>query len=119
MRPIEGGARFHARLAWTGGTTAGFVVPPEVLVELGGGPEPSIVATVNRFRFATAIGQRDGWPWLPADDRAVAGAAFGQLMEVEVELTAALLPVPARVPALASRVCRPGRPARPGYPRRR
>ena len=111
MRPLDGGARFRAPLAWTGGTTSGFVVPPEVLVELGGGPRPSIVATVAGIRFATLIGQREGGHWLPADERAVAGAAFGQVMDVEIEL----VPRPVR----ATRVCRPGRPTRPGYPRRR
>ena len=107
MRPIGGGARFNAALAWTGGATAGFVVPQDILLELGGGSHPAIVATVNGYRFATSIGLRDGWHWLPADERAVAGADFGEVMEVEVELVT------------ASRVCRPGRRARPGYPRQR
>ena len=110
MRPLDGGARFQAPLAWTGGATAGFVVPPEVLIELGGGPNPRIVATVNGYRFATSIGLRDGWHWLPADDRAVAGASFGEIMDVEVELR--------EHPVRAIRVCRPGTRVRPGYRRR-
>jgi hypothetical protein len=111
MRPLDGGARFRAPLAWTSGASAGFVVPPEILIELGGGYQPSIVATVKGFRFTASIGQRDGWHWLPADERAVAGAAFGQVLEVELEL----IPRPLR----ANRACRPGRPARPGCQRPR
>jgi Domain of unknown function (DUF1905) len=116
MIPIGGGARFRAPLAWTGGATAGFVVPPEVLAELGGGNRPAIVATVNGHRFSTSIGLRDGWHWLPADERAVSGAVFGQIMEVEVELSTTGR---SAVRATASRVCRPGRRDRPGYPRPR
>ena len=42
-----------------------------------------------------------------ADERAVAGAVFGQMMDVELELVT------------ASRACRPGRRVRPGCRRRR
>lgn len=120
MRPLDGGAHFRAELAWTGGATAGFVVPPEVIFDLGGGAQPSIVATVNGHRFVTSIAVREGWYWLPADDRAVAGAAFGQLMDVEVELKPPVRADHARArSARASRASRPGTRARPGYPRPR
>jgi hypothetical protein len=123
MRPIGGGARFRAPLAWAGGTTAGFVVPPEVLIELGGGSYPKVTATVNGYRFATTIGMREGWHWMSADERAVTGAVFGQMMEVEVELRpggVAGRVRPGRTRSVTTnRVSRPGTPARPGYPPRR
>ena len=110
MTPIGGGssASFHAALAWTGGATSGFVVPPAVVAELGCGSHASILATVNGYRFATSIGLRDGWHWMPVDAKAVAGVSFGETLEILVELA-----------VTTSRACRPGTPGRRGCPRRR
>jgi hypothetical protein len=120
MTPIGGGASFHASfrapLAWTGGATSGFVVPPAVVAELGFDSRTAILATVDGHRFPTSIGLRDGWYWMPVHERAVVGASFGRTMEIFVE------PLPTCVVYRAvttSRACRPGTPGRRGYPRRR
>jgi hypothetical protein len=109
MMPIAGGARFRAALTVAGGT-AGFVVPPEVLTDLGGGPPPRVVATVARHRFAAAIQSRLGRYWLAADP----GLGIGQDFVVEVEL--AFTAGPAWRPFTAGRAWRPfiaGRAWRP------
>jgi hypothetical protein len=110
MMPIAGGTRFRAALTVAGGT-AGFVVPPEVITDLGGGPAPKVVATVHGHRFSTAIQSWPGRYWMAADPGAVAAAGVGAVeVVVEVELD---------LPVRATRAWRPGRRARPGYPRRR
>jgi hypothetical protein len=118
--PIAGGARFRAALTVAGGA-AGFVVPPEVVTDLGGGPSPAVLATVllatalpgtvlqgtvARYRFPAAIQRRQDRYWLAADPDLGVGREF--VVEVELDL-----------PVRASRAWRLGRRGRSGCRRPR
>lgn len=83
--------RFRATLDSTGGTTAGFTVPPEVVESLGGGKRPPVRATVNGYTWRTTIAVYGGVFMLgvSAANRAAAGVAAGDVVDVEVELDTA------------------------------
>src|SRR3954453_22553853 len=71
--------RFRAELQRTGGTATGFQVPDEVVVSLGGGGRPKVVATVNGYRFRSSIAKMGDSYWLggSAERRAEGGVGGG------------------------------------------
>ena len=77
-----------AELVATGGTTTGVRIPDDVVVALGGGSRPKVVATVNGHAWRTSIARMGGEFWLgaSAEVRAAAGIAAGDAIELDVEL---------------------------------
>lgn len=75
-------------LVATGGTTTGIRIPDDVVVALGGGNRPKVVATVNGHAWRTSIARMGGEFWLgaSAEVRAAAGIAAGDAVELDVEL---------------------------------
>jgi hypothetical protein len=83
--------RFRAELQRSGRTATGFQVPDEVVVSLGGGGRPKVVATVNGYRFRSSIARMGDSYWLgvSAERRAAAGVEGGEVLDVDVELDVA------------------------------
>jgi hypothetical protein len=83
--------KFSAELQSTGGTTAGFQVPTEVVEALGGGKRPKVKVVVNGFEYRTSIAPMGGSHWLgvSSERRAEAGVSAGEVLEVDVELDTA------------------------------
>lgn len=75
----------------TGGTTAGIVVPDDVVAALGGGKRPKVVVSVNGFTYRTSVAPVDGRFLVPlsAERRAAAGVAAGDAVDVTLELDTA------------------------------
>ncbi|TWD79156.1 uncharacterized protein DUF1905 [Kribbella amoyensis] len=78
--------RFRTTLAGT--TTTGIVVPPEVIEALGQGKKPPVVVTVGGHTYRSTVAVMGGrfMISLSAKNRAAAGVAAGDEVDVEVEL---------------------------------
>ena len=83
--------RFHATLQATGGNTTGFVVPPEVVEQLGSGKRPKVTVTLNGASYRTSVAPMGGeyWVGVSAANRALTGVAAGDELDVELELDTA------------------------------
>jgi hypothetical protein len=82
---------FRAELQRTGGNTTGFEVPQEIVDGLGGGGRPKVVVTLNGYTWRSSIARMGGSYWLgvSAQNRAGAGVAGGEVLDVTVELDTA------------------------------
>jgi Domain of unknown function (DUF1905)/Bacteriocin-protection, YdeI or OmpD-Associated len=74
-----------------GGNTAGFVVPDEVVEELGGGRKPKVVVTIGKHTWRSSIVIMGGQFMLGVSmaNREAAGVAAGQTLDVDVEFDTA------------------------------
>lgn len=83
--------RFRATVKQAGKTATGIPVPQEVVDELGAGKRPKVAVTVNGHTYRSSIASVDGQPMigLSADNRAKAGVAGGDEIEVDVRLDTA------------------------------
>jgi hypothetical protein len=82
---------FRAELQRTGGNTTGFQVPQEIVDGLGGGGRPKVVVHLNGYTWRSSIAKMGGSYWLgvSAQNRAGAGVAGGDVLNVTVELDTA------------------------------
>ena len=82
---------FRAELQRTGGNTTGFEVPQEIVDGLGGGGRPKVVVRLNGYTWRSSIAKMGGSYWLgvSAQNRAGAGVAGGEVLDVSVELDTA------------------------------
>ena len=80
--------KLRLELEATGGTTAGFRIPDEVVDELGGGRRPKVAATVGSYTWRSSIARMGDAFWLgmSKDSRAGAGVEAGQTLDLEVVL---------------------------------
>ena len=83
--------RIHLRLQAGGGNTTGFHIADELVEELGGSRRPAVTATVNGHTWRTSIARMGGEFWLgvSAANRAAAGLAAGDEVDLDVELDTA------------------------------
>jgi hypothetical protein len=83
--------RFRAELQRTGGNTTGFEVPQEIVDGLAGGGRPKVVVKLNGYTWRSSIAKMGGSYWLgvSAQNRAGAGVAGGEVLDVTVELDTA------------------------------
>ena len=83
---------FRAELQRTGGTTTGFEVPQEIVDGLGAGGRPKVVVKLNGYTWRSSIAKMGGSYWLgvSAQNRAGAGVAGGDVLDVTVELDTAV-----------------------------
>lgn len=80
--------RLTAELASNGGGAAGFVIPDELVEELGGGRRPKVALTVNGHTFRTSIARMGGQflLGLSQERRAEAGVAAGEVLDIDIVL---------------------------------
>jgi len=80
--------RFRTTVELGGKTATGMPVPPEVVEALGAGRKPPVRVTVGNHTYRSTVGSRGGVFLLPlsAENRAAAGVAAGDEVEVDVEL---------------------------------
>ena len=82
------GIRFHTTIVQSGKNTTGIEVPPEVVEALGAGKRPKVKVTIGEFSYRSSIATMGGIPMvsLSAENRAGAGVAGGDDVEVELAL---------------------------------
>jgi Bacteriocin-protection, YdeI or OmpD-Associated/Domain of unknown function (DUF1905) len=98
---------FDATLTLDGQTATGIEVPPEIIGALDAGKRPSVLVTINGYRFSTTVGSMKGAYKIPvsAERRAAIGVAAGDEMRVSLVLDAepvGILPPAELAEALAS-----------------
>jgi hypothetical protein len=80
--------RFRTTVELGGKTATGMRVPPEVVDALGAGKKPPVRVTIGGHTYRSTVASRGGVFLLPlsAENRAAAGVAAGDEVDVDVEL---------------------------------
>ena len=80
--------RFRATLQSNGKTATGIRVPPEVVAALGSSKKPAVRVTIAGHTYRSTIATRSGVFLLgvSAENRAAAGVAAGDELDVDLEL---------------------------------
>ena len=80
--------RFHATLELGGKTATGIQVPPDIVSALGPTKRPAVRVTINGHTYRSTVASMGGRFMLgvSADNRAAAGIAAGDHIDVDVEL---------------------------------
>lgn len=83
--------RFRATLDLHGKTATGITVPDTIVAQLAGGKRPPVAVTINGYTFRTTIAPMGGRALLGvnAENRAAAGIAAGDVVDVDLELDTA------------------------------
>lgn len=83
--------RFRATVELGGKTATGIEVPAEVVEALASGKKPAVTVTINGHTYRSTVAKMGGRYLLPlsAENRAAAGVAAGDEVEVDVELDTA------------------------------
>lgn len=83
--------RFHFVVQLGGKTATGIPVPEEVVTSLGSSKRPPVRVTINGHTYRSTLASRGGQFMLPisAENRASAGVAAGDEVEVDIELDTA------------------------------
>jgi bacteriocin resistance YdeI/OmpD-like protein/uncharacterized protein DUF1905 len=79
---------FQTTILQSGKTATGIEVPEEVIQALGAGKRPAVKVTINGFTYRSTIAVYGGvyMVGVNAENRAGAGVAGGDEVEVEIEL---------------------------------
>lgn len=83
--------RFRTTIEQSGRTATGIPVPDEVVEALGAGKRPAVTVSLNGYTYRGSIAVMGGAPMisLSAANRAAAGVAGGDEVDVDVELDTA------------------------------
>ncbi len=83
--------RYRTTIAGTGTNTAGIPVPDDVMAALNAGKKSAVTVTLGSHTYRSSVGTVDGSPMisLSAANRAAAGVAAGDEVEVEIQLDTA------------------------------
>lgn len=83
--------RFRTTVRQSGRTATGIPVPDEVVEKLAAGRKPAVTVTVNGHTYRSTVATMAGefMIGLSAENRAVAGVAGGDEIDVDVELDTA------------------------------
>ncbi len=83
--------KFRTKILQAGKTATGIEVPPDVVEALGSGKRPAVRVTINGYVYRSTVAVMGGMFMLPlsAENRAGAGAAGGDEVEVDLELDTA------------------------------
>jgi hypothetical protein len=83
--------KFRATLEQHGKTATGITVPDEVVEALGSGRRPAVTVTINKHSYSSTVAVMKGVNLIPvsAEQRAAAGVAAGDVLEVELTLDTA------------------------------
>lgn len=96
---ILAGVRFRTKVELGGKTATGLQIPDDVLAALGSGKRPAVRITIGGHTYRTTVASRGGRFLVPlsAENRAAAGVAAGE--QVDVEIQADTAPREVTVPA--------------------
>jgi len=80
--------KFHSVVQLGGKTATGIPVPEEVVWSLGSSKRPPVRVTINGHTYRSTLASRGGQFMLPisAENRASAGVAAGDEVDVDIEL---------------------------------
>ena len=80
--------RFRTTILGTGKNAAGMEIPPEVVEALGQGKRPPVLVTINVFTYRYSVAVMGGVYMIgvSAANRAAAGVAAGDEVDVDLEL---------------------------------
>ncbi|ABG98508.1 MULTISPECIES: YdeI/OmpD-associated family protein [Rhodococcus] len=80
--------RFRTTIELGGKTATGFRIPEDVVAELGSGKRPAVRVTIGGHTYRTTVALMGGAFMIPlsAENRAGAGVAAGDEVDVAVEL---------------------------------
>ncbi|MQA96629.1 MAG: DUF1905 domain-containing protein [Streptosporangiales bacterium] len=80
--------RIRVTLELSGKTATGFVVPDDVVAELGAGKRPPVRVTINGHTYRSSVASMGGrfMVGVSAENRAAAGVAAGETVDVDLEL---------------------------------
>ncbi|MFL5755194.1 MAG: YdeI/OmpD-associated family protein [Chloroflexota bacterium] len=83
--------RFHTTILQSGKTATGIRIPDELVDELGGGKRPPVRVTINGYTYRSTVAVMGGtyMVGVNADNRAGAGVAGGDEVDVDIELDSA------------------------------
>lgn len=83
--------RFRTTILQSGKTAAGIRVPPEIVEALGAGKVPKVRVTIRGFTYRSSIAVMGGEYMIgvSAENRAGAGVAGGEEVDVDLELDTA------------------------------
>lgn len=83
--------KFRTTVLLGGKTATGLPVPEDVVEALGAGKKPAVTVTLRGHTYRTTVGSRGGQFLVPlsAENRAAAGVAAGDDVEVEIALDTA------------------------------
>jgi hypothetical protein len=83
--------KFRATLEPSGKTATGFQIPADVVESLGSSRRPAVAVTINGHTYRSSIASMRGVYMLgvSAENRAAAGVAAGDLVELDIELDTA------------------------------
>ena len=92
--------KFRTTIKTTGKTAAGIEIPEEIVTALGAGKRPAVTVTINGYTYRSSIAVVSGafMVGVSAENRAAAGVAGGDEVDVELELDTA--PREVTVPAV-------------------
>jgi Bacteriocin-protection, YdeI or OmpD-Associated/Domain of unknown function (DUF1905) len=82
---------FHTTILQSGKTATGIQIPDEVVEALGAGKRPPVRVTINGYTYRSTIAVMDGvyMVGISAENRAGAGVAGGDEVDVVIELDTA------------------------------
>lgn len=80
--------KFQTIIEASGKNTTGIPVPAEVVESLGSGKKPPVKVTIGDYTYRSSIASMDGRYMisLSAENRAAAGVAAGDAVDVEIEV---------------------------------
>ena len=80
--------RFRTTIELGGKTATGFRIPEDVVADLGSGKRPAVRVTIGGHTYRTTVAPMGGVFMIPlsAENRAGAGVAAGDEVDVDVEL---------------------------------
>jgi hypothetical protein len=83
--------RFHTTLLQSGKTATGIRIPDEIVEGLGAGKKPPVRVTINGYTYRSTVAVMGGdfMVGVNADNRAGAGVAGGDEIDVDIELDTA------------------------------
>lgn len=83
--------KFRTTILQNGKTATGIAVPDEVMAALAAGKKPPVRVTINGHTYRSTVATIDGQPMVgvSADNRAAAGVAGGDEVDVTIELDTA------------------------------
>jgi hypothetical protein len=83
--------RFRATLLGAGKTATGIEVPPDVVASLGESKRPAVRVTINGHTYRSTVAVMGGkfMVGVSAENRAAAGVAAGDQLDVDLELDTA------------------------------
>ena len=83
--------RFHTTILQGDKTATGIRIPDEIMTGLGAGKKPPVRITINGHSYRSTVATVDGRPMvgISAENRAGAGVAGGDAVDVDIELDTA------------------------------